>query len=655
MSYKAQKIFEDMYEQEMRPILSELMTDRQIKRAMFYLSQVNTRQSEMSEMIEEWSEIEEMYASEKDQPSDEDSPNSFINVILPSIEGQVSSVTEQNITANCRGKGMGDQSFGRTANIIAATVLKENHIRDKVKRFGRRYIMFGNGVMAIDWNPDMLEKAGLPEFRTPFPGHILVDGKIKNMEDLQKADYIIEIIGQVSIMWARDKYGDELADAVTLGNSSKYFEATAEESGDDKYSFTLLNIWTRNNKERNLQKIEMSLCGVILSESDSSKPYYKYVNNQYPFAYAGLYPREGQFHRFGDGKILKPIQSLINKIFDEIVLAVRFAAHHRTFVNPKANLKVSEFDSNPKHPIFCDNPQQNILVAPAGGVNDVVFSLINILFQKVQEVTRFSALMTGNSPGSMTATQAGIQMQQGNSGINDKRLDIKTALEFAVEYAISLCMEYWAAPQALRVTDNEDEFEWVDAAQGANVPVMLPATEDYKRAWRDKNKRAKSQDLPKWMQLFEDEEEKDDAGNVVVDSEGKAKTKSVPATKRVSLDIDITVGEGMPSNKMAQYNIILSLAQLQLIDEQTGQPRPLMSYETVRKNVEDLLGIKISDPTPQGMQGQVAGALGIPNQFANMPNVSQMPGMGAKVQQPINQNPNVPGANMGGQMKGGNI
>ena len=80
-------------------------------------------------------------------------------------------------------------------------------------------------------------------------------------------------------------------------------------------------------------------------------------------------------------------------------------------------------------------------------------------------MTRFSVLMTGQDAGQMTATQAGIQQTQGNTGINDKRCDIKALLEDAVIYGIGLAMEFWPDGQALRISDNEDDFAWVDTAQ----------------------------------------------------------------------------------------------------------------------------------------------------------------------------------------------
>ena len=623
------KIWEDQYDQDSRTALLDVMDKKQLERADFYMTEYNTLKAEVEPVTQEWQEIEELYHGDRDDidAKDDTCPNAFVNIILPQVEGQVAAMTEQNITANFKGVGVSDQSFARTANIIMRQVFKHNKIKQKVKRAGRRYTMFGNAAMVYGWDDEAFDGMGMPTIETPFPGHILVDGKIKNMEDYQKADFIIHVKGHMSIMWARKVYGDKIADAITMGNNDSAFDSEA--SGDDDKSFTLLHIWTRNNEQGNLQRIDMSLCGVILEESDPKEPFYTYVRNQYPITFAGLYPREGQFWRFGDGKLLEPLQKLINKIFDEIVLAVRFAAQSRTFVDPVAQMNPDDYDKDPYHPIMCKNPQTSIYSVPGKGIDVVIFNLINLLFQKAQEMTRFSALMSGNSTGEdMTATQAGIQMQQGNTGINDKRTDISAMLEDAAPYCLGLCMQFWPAAVALRVSDNEEDFEWVDARQLTAIPKMVPASAEFENEYKKRNPKSKKK--PQWMQhIMED---------------------GTPATKIVALDADVSIGEGLPTNKVALYNIILSLAQMQLID-QMGQPRPLMYYEQVKTQVEDLLGIKIDNITPQAMAPQVAGALGLNPQMAGMPNVPNMPAGGSL--RPINQDANIPGANAGGQMKGG--
>ena len=61
-------------------------------------------------------------------------------------------------------------------------------------------------------------------------------------------------------MWARKKYGDEIADAIQLGNNDPGFEF---KDTDNDESFTYLRVWTKNNEYENLQLLEISLCGIL--------------------------------------------------------------------------------------------------------------------------------------------------------------------------------------------------------------------------------------------------------------------------------------------------------------------------------------------------------------------------------------------------------
>lgn len=111
-----------------------------------------------------------------------------------------------------------------------------------------------------------------------------------------------------------------------------------------------------------------------------------------------------------------------------------------------------------------------------------------------------------------------------------------------------------------------------------------------------------------------------------------------PATKQIELDISVNIGEGLPNNKIALYNMVLSLAQIVLIDEETGQPRPLIGFKQFRSMVEQYLGIRVSD-TDEEWQAMVQ--------------QQQMMVQQQQQAKPININPNIPGANQNGQMKPG--
>ena len=100
------------------------------------------------------------------------------------------------------------------------------------------------------------------------------------------------------------------------------------------------------------------------------------------------------------------------------------------FADPSSQLNPLEFAENdPSKLMYAKNPHQTIMSVTGGGINTIVLSLLTQILDKVQETTRFSSLMMGNSPQKeMTATQAGIQMQQGVTGIDDKRTDLSKIL-----------------------------------------------------------------------------------------------------------------------------------------------------------------------------------------------------------------------------------
>lgn len=600
--------------EDSQKVISDINTPEQMKRGSFYRIIWMQLEAEMNNREIEWNELERIYNLERDII--EGCPNSFIPVTAPIINGQIAALVDNNISANVKGKGLSDQKFAHTGQMLTNLVLKENKIKQKIKLAAKRYLNLGTGCYSVGWNPDEYGGIGLPEIRAVQIPRVYVDGKIKELTDFQKAEWVIEDIGFKSINWIRMEYGDEIANAVVRLNHIYPFDG--ETAYDDINSTSILVIWTRNNEHGNLQKIVMDKRGMIFEESDPETPYYEFVNNKYPYFFFGMYLKEGSFYRFGDGKLLKGIQETVNRLYDEIVTACKFAAQRRTFIDKKAECDVDQFDSDPSHPIICNDPKGNIYDQQGAGINEVVFRLVQDLMNQAQKVTRFSSLMSGNSPEErMTATQAGIQVQQGNNTINDKKTDISEALSGVVEYCLGLLMEFWGAAQALRVSENKDEFEWIDPRVLGNVPIMIPIDADYEKKWKKEHPNSPIEEMPNFMQLHD--------------------KNNNPMTKNVAFDIDISIGEGLPNNKVALYNIILSLAQLQLPDEQTGQPKPLIGYRQVRTLIEDLIGLPIEDilqPQPNIQPNQIG--------TGNMPNVN-----------PVNINPNIPGANMNGTAIGG--
>lgn len=628
------KIYEDRYYQDAAHLISEINTPEQVKRGQFYRNEYWILYGEMQKRLDEWSALEKHYQCERDI-IDVHAPNSYIPIINPIINGQIASMIEKNLQSNVIPKGPADDKFAHTVLMLCELLLNENKIKQVLKELCKNYLLFGSSVLAVSWDSDRFRGStgaivGFPEFRVPEITRIIIDGRTKNMSNLQDAEYIIEEIGFKSINYVRLRWGDEVADSLMKINHVYPFDG--ETSYDDLNSTSLLYIWTRNNKAGNLQRIVMDKRGFIIEESDESEPFYKHVNNQYPYFFAGMYKKEGTFHRFGDGKVLLYLQETVNKVFDELVTACKFNSQPRTFVDPKARIRPADYDNDPSHIIAAVDPRANIYTATPPGVSPIVERLINTIMNEAEKASRFSALMNGNTPSErMTATQAGIQVQQGSATINDKRMDISQVIQDAVKYSIGMMMEFWTAAQAIRVVEDENKFEWVDPRQLTKIPVLIPSDEKFRKKWAEKrgNKNvsaaplymSKEDESNKWMQLEVDGE---------------------PATKVIDYDLEISIGEGLPNNKVALYNIILSLAQLQLIDEATGQPMPLLGREQFKKMAEDLLGLPLESAqqnNPMMMQQNPTGGMS--------PSVAP--------QKSLNINPNIPGATLAGQQIGGGV
>ena len=197
-----------------------------------------------------------------------------------------------------------------------------------------------------------------------------------------------------------------------------------------------------------------------------------------------------------------------------------------------------------------------------------------------------------------------------------------------------MCMELWDGGQWFRITEDKDVFEWVDVNQLASVPVLIPSDDKFRNEWIKNNPDADISDMSPYMEYVPDKDISADDGEIIA----KAGQRQ---TKRAEFDIDVSIGEGLPTNKLSLYNIILSLAQLQLIDEQTGMPRPLIGFTQGRKMIEDLIGIQFEAYVEENeAMMQQSGMMG------NIPQQNQ---------RPINMNPNIPGSNINGTAMTGSV
>ena len=589
----------------------DFMTEKEMKEVDNRLSKLITNRGTMADLYSRWEDEEVIYKG--DQPTVANRPNTRVNIVNAIIEGQVSALTEQNLAITTRGESPADKQFADWARIGLDWALRKNKIKRIIEVHERRRLKFGAAILKVYFDEYAINGFGLPTICCPPLTKIYIDNKVKDFLRFQEAEYIAETI-RLSEDQFETLYGEDKASAVHYG--SLFIEDTTtfkeDYTVDDQNSATLIQWYEKEDGK--LRLLEFTADGLLLFDSnkgtdrtenqrDNKKkavPYYKNVNNKYPFFFTGLYPEEGQLFGFGDAKLLKPIQEMLNDIYDKIRIAAR---PNLILFDPSSEVDLEDFGENSFEPRPAMLTQQAVQVVQWGQVNPALWQLLNNIHQEAQKVTRYSDLMTGQGKTSGTATEAAIQQTQGNATTDHKKLMFEETLVEVCEYMLGLMMEFYKGAKAFRVQDDKDSYEWIDFRQLTKVPVMKPATASFKKQYGEKRKEnGEVNETPQWEILT------DDSNN--------------PLTKNIDLDIEIEIGAGLPKNKAFLWQMIQQLSTMVVLDA-AGQQHNLISYEEMRKLIKDFVGLPLEEKTQEDLMQQPQMIPGQPGQPMGQPNAQQ--------------------------------
>lgn len=571
---------------------TDIMNDEEKRRGQYYSQQYFLRKAEVDKYEDEWAENEKMYACKRDPVSSDPSyPCSFIPLVTPVIEGQVAAINESGVEYTHVTDVPSHRHLMLKLDAASEYCRRMNKSALYFKDYTRTYDLQGNCWLTISWEkgfdkkvtkPEGYAKLSIPPLRTVF-----CDGRIKDYKDLQFSEYIIHEIGFVPIMWARNEYGDEKAEALAA-SSTEYQGVDPDMSFDDSKSFTLLHVWTRTNKQGNLQLIEMDTNGFVLRVSNPNKPYYENVGNEYPFWFGRMIPRLGSFYGFGDGAILKYMQETVNRLTDELEMAARYSAQSQIVVDPRAKMDLDQLTSDPSEIAVANNPRENILQLQGTGLNPVVQNMIEFLLREAQRATRFSDVMTGQvQAASATATAVNSQLVQGSVGIKDKKSDIAAAMEWADRYSLKLCLSKWKKPFWVKLMSDYAEF--VDPVMAGTAPASMPlSSSSIQNILNTEDSDRKK--IPEWEYVLGDNDK--------------------PIMQNIDFDVKVVLGNAIPKGRTDFYNILLGLAQLQIVGED-GIPKPLVSGERITELFEQTLGIKLKTEGQRKPQGGVVATQGL--------------------------------------------
>jgi len=565
----------------------DYMTEEEMKDIDCKISKLMNNRGYMGDLYSRWEDEETVYKGDQEKVANR--PNTRVNIVNANIEGQVSALVEQNLAVTATGESPADSHFAEWARIGLEWSFRKNRIKRVLEVHERRRIKFGAGLFKVYFDEDAINGFGLAKVCCPPLTKIFIDNKVKDALRFQEAEYVAETI-RLSKTQFIDMYGEEKGNAVDYGGLFIEDNTTFKEDYtlDDEDGATLIQWYERH--KGNLRLLEFTADGLLLYDSHKDgkrtdnqrdkkynhKSLYKFVCDKYPYFFTPLYPEEGTLWGFGDIKLLKPIQDMINDLYDKIRMVAR---PNLILFDPSSEVDLEDFDENSLEPRPARLDKKTVEVVQWGQVNPALWQLLSSMHQEAQRVTRFSDLMLGQGRSTETATQAVIQQNQGNATTDHKKLMLEETLVEVCEYMLGLMMEMYKGAKAFRIADDKDEYKWIDFRQLTKVPAMKQATTTFRKLYNEKRKEDGSYtEDPKWEIIT------DDSDN--------------PLTKNIDLDLQITIGAGLPKNKSFLWLMIERLASIVVVD-QTGQQKNLISYEELRRFINEYLGLPIDEKAIQ--------------------------------------------------------
>jgi len=555
-------------------------------------------------LFDKWESIDLYWEGDANEPESDNDPASNTNIVNPNVEGQVAYLIEQNLAIQTKARGPSDMAFADTARIIMEFVKDRNKMRRKLDVHERRRMKFGTGIFRVLFQPDYLDGLGLPVIDVCNPAYVFPDPNITDIYKVQEGRFLIEVMNK-SISWARESglYPEDRVKAIMPGYHPISMDFLfGEEDGEadaisrDHYLHML--VWFRDKvkqkeivietrtetveetgeeieveekveKEVEVYKmrlIEMSGDGIILRDTKDD-PYFVIPGDIYPYFFTPDMYREGTVWAKSTAELLVDTQDLINDIDDQVRINGRLTGNPQRWVSTESGVDPDKWDNDGGLTLPTDfpggNPGFGYLEPPS--MPQYIIERRNQAFQERQIIARFSDQQSGvKQAGVDTATEA-LALQQGaNSGVNHKKMLLEETLSDMFEYILDLCMEYWDQEMAFAVTEKEDSYMFFRPSDLKEVPVLIPATEGYQRNF---NKQLQfmgiqPEQAPSYMPLM------GDGGQ--------------PETKKVALDITVTVGAGLPQNKAFIYSVIKESANL-------------LQPHTLLRLLRDYVGLPVTD------------------------------------------------------------
>jgi len=520
-----------------------------------------------------WKMIDEACELIRQEDPDPDYPNSMIPTLVPDIEGQVSHLGNLDMSFRFKPYDPGHTAFMKPIDVGWDYARRVGRFAANFKDYAREYVKYGVSWLMCEVIENRTSSKVLPKqvcvMRNVHVRHVLIDGRVQNSINVQDAEYIMVERGKYPLSYAKMVFGEDKANALLAGVGVIDAKETTE---DDFKGFDLLIVWLRDmNDNGHLKQIYMDTNGLVLKVIQPEKTFMKYVGSELPFHLARGICLPDQLYGYGDGLMLYPIQTTINKLTDDIELAARYAALPMMFIDPRSKVNFKKIGTNPFKPIPCLNPNQFVRMVQGPGINQITFTFLQYLKEKSEDMTLFRGIMTGQQQAaSTTATATNYQVMQGSVGMNNKKADLVEGVKWASTFCMKVNMALWEDTSFWHTVD-DDTPTMIDmkglSQRKASVPLTPKTFNAINKRMKDNHRKPRPEDYPVY--------ETDSNADVTLGFESEVK-----------------IGDQLPEGKHDRFNRIVTEGQMAHVGPD-GKPVYVMTMEALRQNLEDVTGIPV--------------------------------------------------------------
>ena len=492
-------------------------------------------------LFDEMELAERYWSGEFGVPEDYDDPGSNTNIINTNVETQVASMVDQSIDIELKPYEPADKPYVKKARLILDRIKDANHLPKKIEKHERKKCKFGTGILRVMYNKNLIDKIGCPEIKVCNPAYVYPDPNITSIEDLQEAEFIIETLPK-SLYWAEEKFGKERAWAIAPGynpiDTAFVFRENHEANYDVAGDHYLHILYWCKTKEGKLRLIQMSGCGIILSDTEEDPEYNYFTDDgRYPYFFTIDMEREGTIWGKSVCSLLFSLQDEIDDYTNMIRRNARLIGNPIKVVAVQSGIEIDKLDNTAGQ------------VVPTNDVNGMKYldppTMPSFIAQRRAEamqerviISRVSDQQAGvRQSGVNTATESLNLAQAANVATDTRKTMLQDTLNDVFRYCFDLALNYWNVGMFFQ---DEDDFEYFKPSDLKEIPMMKPATPQFIETFLANNP---NEEPPKFML---NEKEK----------------------RKVKFIFNIQVGAGLPTNKAVAFNYILEAYKGGLLDKQ---------------------------------------------------------------------------------------